>query len=737
MINYAKWIWAEEKYNVNEYADFIREFNIDAVDKNATMQICVDSEYALYINGKFVSSGQYGNYPENQKYDELSIGKFLKTGMNKIAICAYYQGESSSRYKAGERGLIFALKNNDEVVFSDLNTLSRLSNTYKSGKVHFTTTQMGFGFEYDATGEDDFIKEDYIIDSSWKNAKEKEIKTTLTKRPILKLNIGKEPETKIIAQGDFLRKGASKLASELVMTDYLSFTEFDRFFEGKNTFPVKLIERKPETDGIYFIVDLGKEMCGYITFTLTTNKGARVDISHGEHLDDLRVRAKIDYRNFTDTYICREGKQTFTHYARRIAGRYLQINISNFKNLSVDYVGIKPLKYPFSDEGTFKCSDSLHNKVFDVCLDTLKLCMHEHYEDCPWREQALYASDTRNSALCAYYTLGGSKEFTRASLKLLCESVLDETYVNLTAPSKSELTIPSFTMIFLLSLKEYTEFSGDVSLVKENWEIIKKMVNNFSKNSFDGILKPVDLKDIKTWNFYEWSCEDYNTKKLIGENYDKIKDGLYHIFSYMGITSAIWIAKKVGDNDFADKYLLFTKDMKKVFNETFWNNHKKVFASHVLNGEQIRFDELTQAMALYTGICDEDKKDFVLDALSNKDNDLIKLSISYLIYKYEVLLEKGMKYADIVFEEIADKWGNMLYLGATSIWENEKVEDHMRAMSRCHAWSTTPIIVYCKYVLGLDFKGGKVRFNENSPCKDYFAKFKAKLPIIDFEINKK
>lgn len=32
--------------------------------------------------------------------------------------------------------------------------------------------------------------------------------------------------------------------------------------------------------------------------------------------------------------------------------------------------------------------------------------MHEHYEDYPWREQALYAFDSRNQALYGYYAFG-------------------------------------------------------------------------------------------------------------------------------------------------------------------------------------------------------------------------------------------------------------------------------------------------------------------------------------------
>ena len=58
-----------------------------------------------------------------------------------------------------------------------------------------------------------------------------------------------------------------------------------------------------DSDGVYFIVDFGKESAGYLTLSIETEEGARVDIAHGEHLRDMRVRTKIWYRNFADTYI--------------------------------------------------------------------------------------------------------------------------------------------------------------------------------------------------------------------------------------------------------------------------------------------------------------------------------------------------------------------------------------------------------------------------------------------------
>lgn len=737
MIKQAKWIWNKTAYEVNEYVDFIHEFVIETVDQNALFQISVDSEYMLWINGKFVNSGQYSDFPELKTYDEFPVSKYLQVGNNRIAITAYYQGKSSLRYRKGERGLIFALQNAGTTVLSGRDTLCRTSKAYKNGEIHLTTWQMGFGFIYDASKADGFYKKDYAVQEGWKNSLEKDNQTILKKRPILKLNIEEPIVTKIVAQGNYIRKSTASTAAEMMYSDYLSFTKFNEFFEGSKNFPIKLIDKSEDSDGIYFVVDLGKETCGYLHFVLTANEGTRVDIAHGEHLSDLRVRSKIAERHFADTYICDEGKQCFTHYSRRIACRYLQVHISGFQMLSVEYFGIKPTNYPFDSEATFECNDGMHNKIFKTCMDTLKLCMHEHYEDCPWREQALYGSDSRNASVCASYTLGGTYAFTRASLDLLLHSVVGETYVNLCAPALDFKVIPSFTMLWFLAVKEYTDYSGDVTFINENWQIMKKMISSIAGNAADGVLRPVSVEGVGLWNYYEWSSDNPELEKALEEKGNRIEDGLYHVFAYIAISSMVWMSDKSGDAAFKSQYAVLLNDMKRVFNQKFWDGCKNVFASHLLDGQPMRYDELIQALAVFSGICDENKVDKVLAVLAKSDNGLIKLSLSYLIYKYEALLSKGMRYASVVFEEISEKWGNMLLKGATSFWEYGEVTDNFtEAGSFCHAWSATPILVYCKYVLGVVPESGKIIVNEKPPCSDYFAFYRADLPITDAEIKK-
>lgn len=92
--------------------------------------------------------------------------------------------------------------------------------------------------------------------------------------------------------------------------------------------------------------------------------------------------------------------------------------------------------------------------------------MHEHYEDCPWREQALYAMDSRNQMLCGYYVFQ-NKEFAASSLRLLALGQREDGLLELCAPARVGVTIPCFSLSFVTALCEHVEAGGDLAFGRE------------------------------------------------------------------------------------------------------------------------------------------------------------------------------------------------------------------------------------------------------------------------------
>jgi hypothetical protein len=138
-----------------------------------------------------------------------------------------------------------------------------------------------------------------------------------------------------------------------MQTDFLSpRTALDMFVDAKQlTLPSeKGMAIKPEVfqaDGVYVVLDLGREEAGFLDIDFDAQAGTIVDIGWGEHLDDLRVRTYVGERNFAVRYICKEGRQQFTHYFTRLAGRYLQLHITGAtEKFILHFAGLKPVEYP-------------------------------------------------------------------------------------------------------------------------------------------------------------------------------------------------------------------------------------------------------------------------------------------------------------------------------------------------------------------------------------------------------
>jgi len=678
-----KWIWSSDACENNCYVNFVKTFDIaDNNINSASIKIAADSEYVLYINGELVGVGQYDDFPPLYTYDTYQIEKHIKTGNNKLEIFAYYQGSESFQYKRGEAGICYMLNVNDSVFVSDKNTLCAVSKAFKNGEdVHKTTHMYGYGFVCDARG---FGNEEY------KESIEKPL-PTLQKRPIEKCYF-EDRTSSLVAQGTFISADDTGHMATNMMNDFLS-----------SRFLYEIFESDKETvkfDGnVYAIYDLGINTSGYFTMDIDAEEGTIVDISYGEHVDDMRVRAAMsDYsgatrlaRCFANRYICREGDQSFAYYYRRISGRYIELHIKG-KVRSIKNVKIIGSFYPVNDVFKYDTNDNLLKKIFEVSKYTLRMCMHEHFEDCPWREQALYGSDSRNQMLFAYHAFNEYK-FSKESLRLLAKSIGDDGIGTITAPTDCpKYKIPSFTFIWLLAMREYIDYSGDKSLAEEYLPLLKMIVSKRLAEISDGLAMPPSAPEY--WNFYEWN------EKLDGEyktNDSKcVKDALYAGFFYLGLSSIAKIMEYLGENEESKKITDTLVSVKNKINEIFYDDKRGVYATFIVDGKKDVYAELTQTIMLYTKIA-EGKEQRLIEILTG-ENDLIKSTLSYLIYKYDVLLSYGEKYKQYVYDDIIKKWGKMLYMGATTFWETESgSSDFDNAGSLCHGWSATPLYVFGKY----------------------------------------
>ncbi|MFA5866216.1 MAG: hypothetical protein WC975_16205 [Phycisphaerae bacterium] len=712
-LDQTRWIWIylPKKNQPNQYVEFRRTFTLAALPKRAGLRISVDTNFAAWINGQFVGCGQFTDFPDRRTFSQIDLARMLRAGQNVLAILVHYCGEDHFSYLSGDAELWYELEVDGSVVArSDNETLCRNSPCYLQEHTARFDLQMGFTFHYNASGEDPWRQGDYR-GGVWQKVAATDEQALPQLRPLKMLELRPCVDGVIIAQGLLKRTVAhGRTVAELMQQDYLSARHSWDLFEGlaPNSAPAKapvtLSEvRLDGADGMYVLFDLGREECGFPVLDIDSAGGTVIDLAVGEHLDDLRVRASIGGRNFASRYVARPGRQTLVHYLHRYAGRYIQFHITKLQGtLELHRVGLIPAEYPVEFTGEFDGSDALANRIWQTSRRTLHLCMHEHYEDCPWREQALYANDSRSQMLCGYYAFGGY-DFPRVSLELLARSASPDGYLELCAPMKFAITIPSFTMTWLLAMNDYLMYSGDTAFIMQTFPLIRQMLGCYRDAQKDYLLPCPTGK--RYWQFYDWAPGLDGTDNDHCRNSGVVDvprfDAPLNLFYLLALQATANMAKFTDEKNFADHCIEHAERLKQAAHRAFWDARENAYQTCVGSRVPSHFAELTQSLAILAGVGDKATHRTLRTRLMTENNGLVPTTLSQSLYKFEALMGDPAC-EQFVFDTIHRDWSKMLFFGATSFWETQNgAWDFHHAGSLCHGWSGIPVYIYGAYGLGL------------------------------------
>lgn len=627
----SKWIWAAVPPTADTYCEFTDAFSYDGGE--VSLQISVDTEYVLYVNGVFAGAGQYPDFPYHKVFDSVDITAYCKSGSNTLALVVWYCGDygvESQTYYAGEAGVRYEVYADGALcAFSDEKTQSRQSRGYRSGEKKVITSQLGLSFHYDAAAED-----------GWKNGNGSGfsdsacllISPPLYPRPVKKVTVGE------------------RIASVLI---------------------------KKEQNR--FLYDLGREEVGYLTLRVKSEQPQTLRICWGEHIIDGFVRSKIGDRDFSVHLTVPAGETDFTGYLRRLGLRYLEIQAAS--GLEIAYASVLPCCYPLKVQPRHFDSP-LRQKIYDVSVRTLWLCMHDHYEDCPWREQALYTMDSRNQMLCGYYAFG-EYPFARASLALIAQDRRKDGLLSICAPSKMNLTIPSFSLHYFTQVYEYVRYSGDLSLAKEVYPKLSEIMDTFLSHIEDGLVP--NFPEWYHWNFYEWTTGLFGDRGTGGKTaWDAALNCLLSIAlqRFQEICDMLQIPAA-----YADRAAALNKEI----NARLFDSARGAYTNRV-GTEQ--YSELVNALAVLCGAATGERAEAICGMLTEKQ--LTPTSLSMLCFKYDALLLTDKKrYAPYILQDIEEKYSRMLDAGATSFWETEDgAADFGGAGSLCHGWSAMPVYYF-------------------------------------------
>lgn len=640
----------------NDVLPLLRKtFTVNKPVKKATMYICGLGHFELSINGSkigdhFLDPG-WTAYDKQALYVPFDVTQQVKQGNNAIGVMlgnGFYYIPRDERYRKltgayGYPKMICRLVTEYQDGTVD-NLVSNQSWKTTPGPVIFTSIYGGE--DYDANKEQPGWNTGSFNDNAWKNV------ILVDGSPVLNAQL--EEPLKIFQQ--FSPQSTKQLGP--------GFTGQYKPKVNKDGTQAPITAPMVKSRIVY---DFGQNLSGIVQIQVKGKRGDTVRIYPAELLNaDGTINQKGSGNPYYFNYILKgDGVETwqprFTYYGFRYAqveNAALQ-GEANPNKLPV-VVSIKSLHThnAAAATGEFTCSNTLFNKIFSLIDWAVRSNMASVFTDCPHREKLGWLEEA--------HLVGGSIRYNY-DIANLCRKCINDMKLAQTPAG----LIPEIA-------PEFTEF-GDVFRDSPEW----------GSNSI-----------ILPWYVYQW----YGDKQVLADSYAMMQRYLDYLatkannhiltqglgdwydigpkapgFSQnttKGITAtAIYhydleiiaqVAHLLGKTADAEQYGKLAAEVKKAFNQTFFNPENKNYGT----GSQT-----SNAMAVYANLVEPTYKKAVVDNivkdLSTRNDALTAGDIGFR-YLLRVLDDAGR--SDIIFDmnsrDDVPGYGYQLAHGATSLTES-------------------------------------------------------------------
>ncbi len=689
----AKWI---DVPNTDAHAygvyHFRKSFFLNDKPQHFIIHVSADNRYKLFVNDSLVSFGPAKGDLYHWNFETVDIAPYLNQGKNIVAALVWNFGDDKPVWQISYQ-TAFILQG-DTKTEEILNT----DTTWKCMRdAAYNPLQPQLIYTYYAAGAAEKIDmNDYpenwtainYDDASWMNAHElfegipKNVNHWSTGWMLVPRSIPMMELTQQRLQQ--IRKQENINADE-------------KFLQGNH--PVKI----PANTSVHLLFDQSFETTTFPVLKFNSGKNAVINLTYAEALYvneadsiDWRTQNQKGNRNeiegkhivgVKDEIISNgNSNQTFTALSFRTY-RYVALDITTKDEaLTIDDLYGMYTGYPFKMNSGFASSDTSLNKILEVGWRTARLDAQETYTDCPYYEQLQYVGDTRIQALVSLYNSGDDR-LMRNAISDIAYSTLAEGLTESRYPHNIHQEIPTFSLIWISMLHDYFMYRSDTNFIKDQLRISRGVLSFFQKfQQADG-----SLKNAPYWEFTDW----VDAPGWDGGAAPVDKDGnsaLLDLQLLMAYESAYDLEKNTGMNAYANLYLMQINQLKKIIQQKYWDDNKKLFSD---TKEKKYYSQHANALAIITGVANATTAHEIGKKLM-EDNSLVKASVYFRFYLYQALTKAG--YGDDYLNWLGI-WKDNLAMGLTT-WS--EIDDLNHARSDCHAWGSSPNIEMYRIVLGID-----------------------------------
>lgn len=706
----AKWIWDVKQPEANDVLEhhlvyFRRNFHLaEGINPKLMIDITADSRYRLYVNGNSVCVGPCKGDQHVHFYESLDVSEYLVPGNNVLAV-KVLRYPSSEPFKIGEGGPISVWRSQSagllveaslrdengvelEALHSGSEWRSFRHQSYRHVPKQFIRW-MGGVEEVDGSGAPFGWELPDFDDSNWKPAlpfaetrgnSGNLSPWNLVPRPIPFMYEKERPFLKVTKLEGMEHKEAEKLLQE----------------EAIRKSPIEIQANQK----IIIELDAGELTTGYLTVGLRGGQGSTVQIMGSECYEPNESNGMMARKkgNREDTTGKLMGEFDVYHVAGFSRGeeqeevyepfwfrtfRYVRIEIETANEpLILSYLNYRETGYPLDVKGKFECSDDELNTIWDLSVRTLKRCMHETYEDCPYYEQLQYAMDSRLMMLFTYY-ISADDRMPRRTIADFYRSRQPDGLLQSRYPSTQPQVIPSFALYWVDMLAEHFEYNGDINLIKTYRPALIELMDWFDDRLTDENI--VGVTSNKYWTYFDW-VEAWP----LGAPPESIERPMF-LLSLMyaaSLKKAADLLSTTGWSDAAAEMIEKADRVCLAVRKLSWSEERKLFRD--LPDLEI-YSQHMQIMAVISGMVEGEEAKHLLERALTEPIHRVTLPFSYLLIQ-------ALKKTDLQHHifELWDRWRVFASQGLTTLPETE-----VNPRSDCHAWSAVPLAEFPATILGV------------------------------------
>lgn len=622
----------QESAYKNKHILFRKKAQIPAF-KKALLRITADDYYKLYVNGKFLCMGPSPSYPSHTYYNEVDVTDVIKNGENLFAVHTWYMGLRNRVCVSGDNihGLFFELYLDGKLFLcSDTSWKTAYHTGFSDCGTYGYET--GFLEVYDSGAPESSFESFNFDDTLWQGAVE---------------NTCSASSCSLWRRAELL--DVYDIAPKSIVTE-------------KNT--VK--------------IDIGRELCGYLTYTAKGKKGSEIIIRSGEELcDDGGVRFELRCNcRFEEKHILSGGTDKLDQFDYK-GMRYIELILPEGCVLDTDSVKIIVRHYPYTERADLSTDNADLAKILRLCADTVKYGVQEICPDCPTREKGQYLGDAG--------FIGMSHAAVTKTTDVLEKVLWDFANSSFICPGLMAVSgcalnqeIADYSLMYPYFALWCYNANNNAEFLSQLYPYIDGLMKYFDGFVQDGVLCNVTEK----WNLVDWPAN-------LRDDYDfpldqPIKPDKHNVIAayYIGAVENFERIRSI-----LGKPPRYDVDgLKNAFVKYFYDEEAKLFRDSEASSHHSLH---ANVLPMLFDICTDDGfKKNVIDMIRRKR----LLSVNYFAYFVLLALEKEQEY-DLMRELICDKgsWLNMISEGATTCFEAWG-KDQKWNTSLFHPWLSYPVI---------------------------------------------